>query len=69
MRDLRQVGAKLKVVLQPLGKESQNDVLQKLRECTYIISLTSFPFFSHESVLCRGLVGTFASLSSSFDDT
>lgn len=32
LRDLRQVGDKLKVVLLPLGKDSQNSVLQKLRD-------------------------------------
>lgn len=32
MRDLRNVGSKLKVVLMPLGKESQDDILAKLRE-------------------------------------
>jgi hypothetical protein len=35
MRDLRQVAAKLKVVLQPIGKGSQDEVLVKLRECKY----------------------------------
>lgn len=33
LRDLRQVASKLKVVLLPLGKDSQSDVLSKLREC------------------------------------
>ena len=33
MRDLNQVGEKLKVVLTPLGRESQQNVVQKLREC------------------------------------
>lgn len=32
MRDLNQVRDKLKVVLLPLGQESQNSVLQKLRD-------------------------------------
>ena len=33
MRDLNQVFDKLKVVLMPLGKESQQNVITKLREC------------------------------------
>ena len=33
MRDLNQVRDKLKVVLLPLGRESQDSVLQKLRDC------------------------------------
>ena len=37
MRDLHQVADKLKVVLMPLGKESQSSVIQKLRECTPLL--------------------------------
>lgn len=33
MRDLNQVKEKLRVVLMPLGKENQESVLQKLRDC------------------------------------
>ena len=33
MRDLNQVRDKLKVVLLPLGKEAQENVLEKLRDC------------------------------------
>ncbi len=33
MRDLNQVKDKLKVVLLPLGSESQHNVIQKLRDC------------------------------------
>ncbi len=36
MRDVRQVVAKLKVVLIPLGRDSPQSVLQKLRECKSI---------------------------------
>lgn len=36
MRDLQQVADKLKVVLMPLGKESQSNVIQKLRECACV---------------------------------
>jgi hypothetical protein len=39
---LRQVYSKLKVVLQPLGKERQNDVLDKLKECKLINQLWSY---------------------------
>jgi hypothetical protein len=35
MRDLNQVGDKLKVVLLPLGKDAQDNVLEKLRDCKY----------------------------------
>lgn len=34
MRDLNQVRDKLKVVLLPLGNDSQDSILQKLRDCT-----------------------------------
>ena len=33
MRDLNQVRDKLKVVLLPLGNDSQESILQKLRDC------------------------------------
>jgi len=39
MRDLNQVRDKLKVVLLPLGKESQDSVLQKLRDCTFVFDV------------------------------
>jgi hypothetical protein len=35
MRDLNQVSDKLKVVLMPLGQESEQSVLQKLRDCEF----------------------------------
>ena len=38
MRDLNQVLEKLKVVLTPLGRESQESVVQKLRECIFKIT-------------------------------
>lgn len=36
MRDLNQVRDKLKVVLLPLGNDSQDSILQKLRDCTLL---------------------------------
>jgi hypothetical protein len=51
MRDLKQVSDKLKVVLLPLGKDSQHNVLQKLRDwdlwgpllvCLFLSSILSF---------------------------
>lgn len=42
MRDLQQVADKLKVVLMPLGKESQMNVIQKLRECKTYFFLCIF---------------------------
>jgi len=51
LRDLKQVSDKLKVVLLPLGKDSQNNVLQKLRDwdlwgpllvCLFLSSILSF---------------------------
>lgn len=42
MRDLNQVMDKLKVVLLPLGGDSQTNVLQKLRDCEMLIKLLPF---------------------------
>lgn len=41
MRDLNQVADKLRVVLMPLGKENQENVLQKLRDCKLFPSIDS----------------------------
>lgn len=46
MRDLNQVRDKLKVVLMPLGQESQNSVIQKLRDCKFITDVCRFPLNS-----------------------
>ncbi len=37
MRDLNQVRDKLKIVLLPLGVESQENVIQKLKDCEFIV--------------------------------
>lgn len=56
MRDLHQVADKLKVVLMPLGKESQSNVIQKLRECTLPLSHTIAMLINVPSVN-RGSLG------------
>ena len=35
LRDVKQITDKLKVVLTPLGKDSDEGVLSRLRECEY----------------------------------
>ena len=43
MRDLRQVYAKLRIVLLPIGRDSSQSILQKLREC----NVTHIYFIHH----------------------
>lgn len=45
MRDLNQVQDKLKVVLLPLGKDAQENVLEKLRDCKFDSPSFSSPHF------------------------
>lgn len=60
MRDLNQVRDKLKVVLMPLGQESQNSVIQKLRDCKFItdvyrFQLVVFILITYYQGTCGGL--------------
>lgn len=46
MRDLNQVKDKLRVVLMPINQESEQNVLQKLRDCKFCHFYFNFFFFS-----------------------
>ena len=70
LRDLNQVLDKLKVVLMPLGKESQQNVIRKLRECMRTLvdkiiqcALNLHVFLVFVVNYCRGSVGAFIDMS------